>query len=213
MIESPDRTPLPRSFFDRPVLEVAPDLLGRVLVRLTDDGPIELRLTEVEAYAGEADPGSHAFRGRTARNAVMFGPPGHAYVYFTYGMWHCLNLVCGPEGHASGVLLRAGEIQTGHELARKRRASARNDRELAKGPARLATALDVDRTLDGTDACAGPESPLSVLTGTPAPTDQIRTGPRTGVSGDGATHPWRFWIDGDPTVSPYRAHVPRRRRA
>ncbi|MFJ8583025.1 DNA-3-methyladenine glycosylase [Streptomyces sp. NPDC093595] len=213
MIESPDRTPLPRDFFERPVLEVAPDLLGRTLVRLTDDGPIELRLTEVEAYAGEVDPGSHAFRGRTARNAVMFGPPGHAYVYFTYGMWHCLNLVCGPEGHASGVLLRAGEIRVGHDLARKRRLSARHDRELAKGPARLATALDVDRTLDGTDACAGPESPLAVLTGTPVPTDRVRTGPRTGVGGDGATHPWRFWIDGDPTVSPYRAHVPRRRRA
>ncbi|WP_175408746.1 DNA-3-methyladenine glycosylase [Streptomyces sp. TRM64462] len=212
MIESPDRTPLPRDFFDRPVLEVAPDLLGRTLVRMTDDGPIELRLTEVEAYAGEADPGSHAYRGRTARNAVMFGPPGHAYVYFTYGMWHCLNLVCGPEGTASGVLLRAGEIRTGHDLARHRRASARHDRELAMGPARLATALDVDRTLDGTDACDGPESPLSVLTGTPVPPGQVRSGPRTGVGGDGAVHPWRFWIDSDPTVSPYRAHTPRKRR-
>ncbi|MFC8920776.1 DNA-3-methyladenine glycosylase [Streptomyces sp. NPDC047821] len=212
MIESSDRTPLPRTFFDRPVLEVAPDLLGRTLVRLTDDGPIELRLTEVEAYAGEADPGSHAYRGRTARNAVMFGPPGHAYVYFTYGMWHCLNLVCGPEGAASGVLLRAGEVRVGQELARKRRLSARYDKELAKGPARLATALDVDRTLDGTDACAGPESPLAVLTGDPVSADQVRTGPRTGVGGDGATHPWRFWIDNDPTVSPYRAHTPRRRR-
>ncbi|GAA4925396.1 DNA-3-methyladenine glycosylase [Streptomyces coeruleoprunus] len=211
MIESPDRTPLPRDFFDRPVLEVAPDLLGRTLVRMTDDGPIELRLTEVEAYAGEADPGSHAYRGRTARNAVMFGPPGHAYVYFTYGMWHCLNLVCGPEGTASGVLLRAGEITVGQELARHRRVSARYDKELAKGPARLATALDVDRTLDGTDACAGPESPLSVLTGDRVKPDQVRSGPRTGVGGDGATHPWRFWIDGDPTVSPYRAHTPRRR--
>ncbi|MFF8292364.1 DNA-3-methyladenine glycosylase [Streptomyces sp. NPDC016309] len=212
MIESSDRTPLPRDFFDRPVLEVAPDLLGRTLVRTTDDGPIELRLTEVEAYAGEADPGSHAFRGRTARNAVMFGPPGHAYVYFTYGMWHCLNLVCGPEGSASGVLLRAGEIQVGQELARKRRLSARYDKELAKGPARLATALDVDRTLDGTDACAGPDSALTVLTGDPVPSDQVRNGPRTGVGGDGATHPWRFWIEGDPTVSPYRAHAPRRKR-
>ncbi|OEJ96836.1 DNA-3-methyladenine glycosylase [Streptomyces thermolilacinus] len=212
MIESPDRTPLPRDFFDRPVLEVAPDLLGRTLVRMTDDGPIELRLTEVEAYAGEADPGSHAYRGRTARNAVMFGPPGHAYVYFTYGMWHCLNLVCGPEGRASGVLLRAGEIRVGHDLARRRRISARYDKELAKGPARLATALDVDRTLDGTDACAGPKSPLSVLTGTPVPSDQVRNGPRTGVGGEGAVHPWRFWVDGDPTVSPYRAHTPRRRR-
>ncbi|MEV3991545.1 DNA-3-methyladenine glycosylase [Streptomyces sp. NPDC049837] len=212
MIESSDRTPLPRAFFDRPVLEVAPDLLGRTLVRMTDDGPIELRLTEVEAYAGEADPGSHAYRGRTARNAVMFGPPGHAYVYFTYGMWHCLNLVCGPEGTASGVLLRAGEVRVGQELARKRRLSARYDKELAKGPARLATALDVDRTLDGADACSGPASPLSVLHGTPVHPDQVRTGPRTGVGGDGATHPWRFWIDGDPTVSPYRAHTPRRRR-
>ncbi|MER8073745.1 DNA-3-methyladenine glycosylase [Streptomyces sp. NPDC094034] len=212
MTESPDRRPLPRDFFDRPVLEVAPDLLGRTLMRDTDDGPIELRLTEVEAYAGAVDPGSHAFRGRTARNEVMFGPPGHAYVYFTYGMWHCLNLVCGPVGTASGVLLRAGEIGVGAELARKRRFSARHDRELAKGPARLATALDVDRALNGADVCAGPDAPLSILTGTPVPTDQVRSGPRTGVGGDGAIHPWRFWIDGDPSVSPYRAHAPRKRR-
>ncbi|GGT66511.1 DNA-3-methyladenine glycosylase [Streptomyces purpureus] len=211
MIERPDRTPLPRDFFDRPVLEVAPDLLGRTLVRRTDDGPIELRITEVEAYAGELDPGSHAFRGRTARNAVMFGPPGHAYVYFTYGMWHCLNLVCGPEGRASGVLLRAGEVQVGADLVRPRRISARNDKELAKGPARLATALAVDRTHDGTDVCAGPDGLLSVLTGAPPTPEQVRNGPRTGVGGDGANHPWRYWIDGDPTVSPYRAHTPRRR--
>lgn len=158
-----DRTPLGREFFDRPVLEVAPDLLGRVLVRSTDEGAIELRLTEVEAYAGEIDPGSHAYRGRTARNSVMFGPPGHSYVYFTYGMWHCLNLVCGPEGKASGVLLRAGEIRVGAEMARKRRFSARHDRELAKGPARLATALDVDRALNGVDvvATAGGRCPSS----------------------------------------------------
>ncbi|MFJ4918999.1 DNA-3-methyladenine glycosylase [Streptomyces sp. NPDC088725] len=212
MTENPDHVPLPREFFDRPVLDVAPDLLGRTLVRTTDEGPIELRLTEVEAYAGETDPASHAFRGRTARNGVMFGPPGHAYVYFTYGMWHCLNLVCGPEGRPSGVLLRGGEIGAGVEHARKRRHSARHDRELARGPARLATALGVDRALDGADVCAGPGEPLSVLTGTPVPAGRIRSGPRTGVGGDGALHPWRFWIDGDPSVSPYRAHVPRRRR-
>ncbi|MEU6843082.1 DNA-3-methyladenine glycosylase [Streptomyces sp. NPDC046716] len=211
MIAAPDRTPLPRDFFDRPVLDVAPDLLGRVLVRRTPDGPIELRLTEVEAYDGAIDPGSHAYRGRTARNSVMFGQPGHVYVYFTYGMWHCMNLVCGEEGRASAVLLRAGEITRGAELARKRRLSARNDRELAKGPARLATALDVDRSLNGTDACAGPGAPLTVLHGTATPADQVSNGPRTGVSGPGGVHPWRFWIPNDPTVSPYRPHTPRRR--
>ncbi|MFE4454387.1 DNA-3-methyladenine glycosylase [Streptomyces sp. NPDC056796] len=211
MDEGMDRTPLGRDFFDRPVLEVAPDLLGRLLVRTTDEGAIELRLTEVEAYAGGIDPGSHAFRGRTARNSVMFGPPGHSYVYFTYGMWHCLNLVCGPEGEASGVLLRAGEIGVGAEKARTRRFSARHDRELAKGPARLATALDVDRALNGADVVAGARRPLSILRGTPPAPDQVRSGPRTGVGGDGSHQPWRFWIDGDPTVSPYRAHVPRRR--
>ncbi|MEU6993813.1 DNA-3-methyladenine glycosylase [Streptomyces sp. NPDC046465] len=212
MIVATDRTPLTRDFFDRPVLEVAPDLLGRILVRDSSDGPIEVRLTEVEAYAGEADPGSHAYRGRTARNSVMFGPPGHLYVYFTYGMWHCMNLVCGPEGKAGAVLLRAGEITEGAELARTRRLSARKDRELAKGPARLATALDVDRRLDGSDVCADPDSPFTVLTGTPPSSDQVMSGPRTGVSGEGGVHPWRFWTANDPTVSPYRAHTPRRRR-
>ncbi|MDT0265222.1 DNA-3-methyladenine glycosylase [Streptomyces sp. DSM 44915] len=206
--------PLPRAFFDRPVLEVAPELLGRTLVRTTRDGVITVRITEVEAYAGEIDPGSHAYRGRTARNAAMYGPPGHAYVYFTYGMWHCLNLVCGPVGQASGVLLRAGEILTGAELARPRRASARRDVELAKGPARLATALGVDRELDGTDVCGGPAgAPLGVRHGSPAARRLVNNGPRTGISGAGAVHPWRYWIVGDPTVSPYRAHQPRRRPA
>ncbi|MFM9704743.1 DNA-3-methyladenine glycosylase [Streptomyces galilaeus] len=213
MIATPDRTPLPRTFFERPVLDVAPELLGRLVVRTTPDGPITLRLTEVEAYDGPNDPGSHAFRGRTARNSVMFGPAGHVYVYFTYGMWHCMNLVCGPEGEASGVLLRAGDVIEGAEQARKRRLSARNDKELAKGPARLATALDVDRALDGTDACAFGDTPIRILTGTPVPADQVRNGPRTGVSGDGGVHPWRYWVADDPTVSPYRAHVPRRRRS
>ncbi len=165
----------------------------------------------MEAYAGEIDPGSHAFRGRTARNGVMFGPPGHTYVYFTYGMWHCLNLVCGPDGHASGVLLRAGEINVGAHLARDRRISARNDKELAKGPARLATALDVDRDLNGSDLFGGPTPALSISMAPHRPVTCVRSGPRTGVGGDGAHQPWRFWIEGDPTVSPYRAHAPRRR--
>ncbi|MCL2554150.1 MAG: DNA-3-methyladenine glycosylase [Actinomycetia bacterium] len=211
MITAPDRTPLPRSFFDRPVLEIAPDLLGRVLVRATDDGPIELRLTEVEAYDGPNDPGSHAYRGRTDRNAVMFGPPGHTYVYFTYGMWNCLNLVCGPEGRPSGVLLRAGEIIAGADLARVHRPTSRKDSDLAQGPARLATALVVDRTLNGADACSDGSGPFRILAGAPPAPGAVRTGPRTGVGGEGAAHPWRYWIDGDPTVSPYRAHAPRRR--
>ncbi|MEU5399198.1 DNA-3-methyladenine glycosylase [Streptomyces sp. NPDC005963] len=211
MTETSDRTPLSREFFDRPVLEVAPQLLGCTLVRRTAEGTMELRITEVEAYAGEVDPGSHAYRGRTARNEVMFGPPGHAYVYFTYGMWHCLNAVCGPEGRASGVLLRAGEIRVGADLARKRRFSARHDRELAKGPARLATALDVDRALNGTDLCADSTAPLSLLPGLAPSAELVRNGPRTGVGGGGAHQPWRYWIDGDPTVSPYRPHAPRRR--
>ncbi|MFH8406419.1 DNA-3-methyladenine glycosylase [Streptomyces sp. NPDC018019] len=214
MIVAPDRRPLTRDFFDRPVLDVAPELLGRTLVRRTPQGPIELRITEVEAYNGSSDPGSHAYRGRTARNASMFGPPGHAYVYFIYGMWFSLNLVCNKEGTASGVLLRAGEVLTGTEQAAARRPKARNTRELAKGPARLATALDIDRSLDGTDICStDPDQPLTVLQGHQADAAEVRNGPRTGISGEGAVHPWRFWIDGDPTVSPYRAHVPRKRRS
>jgi DNA-3-methyladenine glycosylase len=202
---------LPRAFFDRPALEVAPDLLGRTLVRTTPEGEIAVRLTEVEAYAGELDPGSHAYRGRTRRNATMYGPPGHVYVYFTYGMWHCMNLVCCAPGVAGAVLLRAGEVLSGTELARRRRPSARGDAELARGPARLATALDVDRRLDGTDLCGGDgDGELHVLPGDPTPAEHVRTGPRTGVAGDGAAPPWRFWIHGDPTVSPYRPHRPRR---
>lgn len=221
-----DRTALPRSFFDRPVLEVAESLLGHTLLRATKRGLIAVRLTEVEAYAGEQDPGSHAYRGRTPRNASMFGPPGHAYVYFTYGMWHCLNLVCGPEGTASGVLLRAGEVTLGAELARTNRPKARRDTELAKGPARLATALEVDRELNGVDVCptgstapqkeqsalgSGAMPPLSLLQGE-RDASLIRTGPRTGVGGGGAHQPWRFWLDDEPSVSPYRPHQVRKRR-
>jgi DNA-3-methyladenine glycosylase len=198
------RAPLRRSFYDRPILEVARDLLGAVLVH----DRVALRLTEVEAYAGGHDPASHAFRGETARNAVMFGPPGHAYVYFTYGMHFCVNLVGGPAGHASAVLLRAGEITDGIALARLRRPGS-SDRDLARGPARLTKALGLDRSHNGLDVTSS-SSPLRVCAGEPVPDDAVRRGPRVGVS-SAAELPWRLWIDGEPTVSTYRRHVPRRR--
>ena len=197
---------LPRSFYDRPVLEVARDLLGAIV---THDGVV-LRLTEVEAYAGGHDPASHAFRGSTPRNAVMFGPGGHAYVYFTYGMHFCMNLVCGPDGQASAVLLRAGEVVDGLDRARQRRPGAK-DRDLARGPARLTLALGVDRSLDGADVTRR-SSPLRVHRGEPVVDDAVRWGPRVGVNA-AADLPWRAWIDGEPTVSEYRPHVPRKRRA
>jgi DNA-3-methyladenine glycosylase len=197
--------PLTRSFYDRPVLEVARDLLGAVVTH----AGVSVRLTEVEAYAGGHDPASHAFRGRTPRTAVMFGPPGHAYVYFTYGMHFCMNLVCGPDGHASAVLLRAGEVVDGLAVARQRRDGVR-DRDLARGPARLTRTLAVDRQQDGADVTAG-SSPLRVGSGEPVADDVVRWGPRVGVSAAGEL-PWRAWINGEPTVSPYRPHVPKRPR-
>ena len=156
---------LPREFFDRPSTEVAPDLLGCVFWHDSPAGLVVVRLVEVEAYQGSRDPASHAFRGQTARNAVMFGPPGHVYVYFTYGMHFCANLVCQPAGQAEAVLLRAGAVVSGHELAASRRAadSERPVRplDLARGPARLCQALDIDRGFDGTDVCAA-DSPLGI---------------------------------------------------
>ncbi|WP_327091742.1 DNA-3-methyladenine glycosylase [Nonomuraea sp. NBC_01738] len=203
--------PLPRAFFDRPSHEVAPELLGRVLAH----GPVAVRLTEVEAYGGPGeDPAAHTYRGRTPRNAVMFGPPGHLYVYFTYGMHYCANLVCLPEEHGSAVLLRAGEIVSGPDLARARRSATGKpvaDRDLARGPARLAVALGLHREHNGLDAIQDRGgSALTVFEGTPPGHALIRSGPRTGISTAKET-PWRFWIDGDPTVSPYKAHTPRRR--
>ena len=195
---------LPRSFYDRPVLEVARDLLGRVV---THNG-VAVRLTEVEAYAGGHDPASHAFRGRTRRNAVMFGPGGHLYVYFTYGMHFCMNVVCGPDGHAAAVLLRAGVVIDGLDVARARRGAV-GDRDLARGPARLTRALAVDRALDGADV-ADPGSPLRLGPGRPVADRDVRWGPRVGVN---AAHelPWRAWVADEPSVSPYRAHRPKGR--
>ncbi|MBM7026184.1 DNA-3-methyladenine glycosylase [Clavibacter zhangzhiyongii] len=200
------------AFFARDAVEVAPALLGAILSRDSEEGRVAVRLTEVEAYRGVGeDPGSHSFRGKRARNATMFGPPAHLYAYFTYGMHTCANIVCGPEGTSAGVLLRAGEVVEGADLARSRRGAAVRDRDLARGPARLAVALGIPLSDDGAALDAPPyrlilpDEPLAL----PA------AGPRVGVSGPGGSgelFPWRFWVPGDPTVSPYRAHVPRVRR-
>ncbi|TKV28017.1 DNA-3-methyladenine glycosylase [Arthrobacter sp. NamB2] len=183
-------------------LDVAPWLLGAHLTHRNEDGEVTVRVTEVEAYLGPDDPGSHAFRGRTARNATMFGPAGHLYVYFTYGMHYCANIVCGREGWATGLLLRAGEIVEGADLARHRRSHPASDLDLARGPARLAQALGLDRRFDGADAFADPFR--LVLPGEPA--TAVEQGPRVGVSGVAGTaeYPWRFWLPGEPTVSRYR---------
>jgi len=209
---------MPREFFARLSVPVAPDLLGCVLEHHTEAGLVAVELTEVEAYAGASDPASHAYRGKTARNAVMFGPPGHAYVYFTYGMHFCVNLVCLGNGSASAVLLRAGRIIEGEELARSRRTRGTTKipfRDLARGPARLCQALDIDRSLDGADVCV-PESPLRMrwpdASTTARSVDRkVLSGPRVGISA-AAEVPWRFWVEGDPTVSAYRPAVPRHRK-
>jgi DNA-3-methyladenine glycosylase len=197
-----------RDFFAASSLELAPRLLGARLSHTTAEGVVTLRITEVEAYLGDKDPGSHAFRGRTKRNAVMFGEPGHLYAYFTYGMHVCANIVCAPEGEAQAVLLRAGEVVEGLELARRRRGPAVADRDLARGPARLVVATGIRLDDDGADLLSGPFAlqPPEVRAAS-------ASGPRTGLSGPGggADYPWRFWVPGDPTVSPYRPHVPKRR--
>jgi DNA-3-methyladenine glycosylase len=189
------------SFFDRPATEVAPELLGAI-IRV---GEVAVRLTEVEAYLGEADPGSHAFRGRTRRNVVMYGPPGHLYTYFTYGMHVCANVVCSPSGVATAVLLRAGEVIAGAELARSRRVTSKSDADLASGPARLCVALGITLADGGVDLATG-----RVRLDLPAISLPFESGPRTGVSGPGGSldYPWRYWISGDPTVSRYKRHVP-----
>ncbi|MBK9475705.1 MAG: DNA-3-methyladenine glycosylase [Tetrasphaera sp.] len=192
---------LARGELSRSPLEVAPDVLGAVL----HAGPVALRLTEVEAYAGSRDPGSHAFRGRTPRTATMFGPAGHLYVYFTYGMHYCCNVVCGPPGEAAAVLLRAGEIVAGHDLVRERRAGMAQ-RDWARGPARLTRALAIGAAHNGVDLLANGAA-VRLEAGERVDPARIRTGPRVGVSGpggDGTAYPWRFWIEGEPTVSAYR---------
>jgi DNA-3-methyladenine glycosylase len=210
--------PLARDFFARPSPELAPDLLGCVLEHDTAEGAVAVRLTEVEAYEGEADPASHAYRGETRRTAVMYGPPGHAYVYFTYGMHFCVNIVCQPAGTASAVLIRAGEIVAGEPLARARRTRLGAPqpvptRDLARGPARLCVALAITTGQNGADLCAeGSALRLLPRESKVSQQDQpaISVGPRVGVS-TAAEINWRYWLADDPTVSPYRAHVRRTR--
>jgi DNA-3-methyladenine glycosylase len=184
------------------VLPAARRLLGCTVEADTPDGTVALRLVEVEAYRGADDPASHSFRGPTPRNTVMFGPAGHLYVYFVYGMHFCANISCLDDGEAGAVLLRAGEVTSDLDVARRRRPTSRHDHELARGPARLASLLGLNRGLNGVDVTER-ASPVRVLAGPPVPASAVRTGPRVGVA---AAHdlPWRFWIDGSPAVSPYR---------
>lgn len=183
-------------------VEVAPLLLGATLRH----GDVAVRLTEVEAYAGARDPGSHAYRGRTARNAVMFGPAGFLYCYFVYGMHVCANVVTGPEGEAGAVLLRAGEV-LGDDKGRDDR--GRDDRgHPARGPARLCRTLGITLAEDGTDLRAGP---VTLELADPVPAASVSTGPRVGLR-QAPDVPWRFWLTGEPSVSAYRPAAPRRPR-
>lgn len=282
-VEFPGYRRVGRRHFERPVLEMAPLLLGSLLVHVGDagrvgftgsagdgprvgaagrvgDGPatrpgptgtdasagadtsagadasagagdspetggiVAVRLTEVEAYGGSVDPGSHSFRGRTERNATMFGEPGHLYCYFTYGMHHALNIVCDAPGIATGCLLRAGEVTAGLELAHRRREALPGravrqrlrplrDVALARGPGNLASVFGATRTTtDGADLCLPTGAWQLWVPNEPLDAEAIRTGPRVGVSGEGGNgdrYPWRFWLPGEPTVSAYRAAVPR----
>jgi DNA-3-methyladenine glycosylase len=188
-------------------VDAAKLLLGCVLEAETPDGPVGVRLVEVEAYRGGDDPASHCYRGRTARNDVMFGPAGFLYVYFVYGMHYCANIVCLTDGVPGAVLMRAGEVVTGIDIARKLRPSARSDAELAKGPARLTSTLSLTRDDNGANLL-DPGSPVRLLAGDPVPLATIHAGPRVGVA-TAMDRPWRFWID-SPAVSTYRRGGKRR---
>jgi DNA-3-methyladenine glycosylase len=191
------RRTLPVSFYRRPATQVAPDLLGRTLVaRLPDGRRLSARLVETEAYRRD-DPASHSFRGPTARTATMFGPPGRLYVYFTYGMHHCANVVTGEPGAGEAVLLRAAEPLEGIEEMAARR-GGRPPAELLSGPGKLTQALGLDRSLDG--APLDGRSQLRIEAGSPVAADQVVAGPRIGVS-VATEMPWRFSVRGDPWVS------------
>lgn len=190
-----------RELLSQPAAELAPNLLGWTLSHTTDEGTVAVVLTEVEAYMGEDDPASHAYRGPTPRNVVMFGKAGHLYTYLSYGMHWCCNVVTGTDGHASAVLLRAGRVVEGADLARKRRGERVKDRSLARGPGCLGQALGLNREHNGVDLLKS--EALRLRPGDPVDPSRISTGHRVGVS---LAHdvPWRFWLSGDPTVSAYK---------
>jgi DNA-3-methyladenine glycosylase len=186
---------------------VAPELLNLVLVNGGRSG----RIVEVEAYAGPDDPGSHGYRGRTPRTATMFGPPGHLYVYFTYGMHWCANVVCGPVGTCSAVLIRALAPLTGLETMREARGPAvRGDRDLCSGPAKTCQAIGLNGAHDGADLCAE-DGPHLVDDGF-GPPPRIGRSARIGLT-NGADRPWRWYVEGDPNVSRHRPSRSVRRRA
>jgi DNA-3-methyladenine glycosylase len=183
-------------FFDRPVDQVAPELLGSRV----SCGRVTVELTEVEAYEGLGDPASHSYRGPTKRNEVMFGPPGRVYVYFIYGMHWAVNLVCQSDGDPGAVLLRAGRVTAGLALATERRREAA-ERQLARGPGNLAAALAATGAMTGTTLWSGPIrwTPRAAA----AADADYACGPRVGVS-KASDRDLRFWVPGDPTVSAYR---------
>ncbi|WP_233608603.1 DNA-3-methyladenine glycosylase [Nocardia stercoris] len=179
---------------------------ARVLGATLWAGPVGVRIVEVEAYGGDPagswpDAASHSGRGRTARNTVMFGPPGHLYVYLSYGMHTCLNVTTGPDGTASAVLIRAGEVIAGADAVRERRPAARRPAEFARGPGNLGSALGITLGDYGIDLFDG--GPIRLELADPVGPDQVRAGPRVGVS-DAADRPWRLWLPGSPAVSAYK---------
>ncbi len=191
--------PLPRSFYARAAVDLAPDLLGKRLMRELDGRLLVGRIVEVEAYLGGEDAASHAFRGPTPRNRSMFGPPGHAYVYLIYGVHHCLNIVTGPEGDGQAVLIRALEPLAGLDVMRAHRGAVA-ERDLTNGPGKLCQALGIDKRLDGHDLCLGAGLWLADA---PPPLEPICAGPRVGVRGDDAAlaRPWRYFLKDNPFVS------------
>ncbi len=193
-------TRLRRDFYERDTLTVARDLLGRRLVRVLDGVRLAGLIVETEAYVGQGDAACHASRGRTPRNEVMFGPPGHAYVYFIYGMYHCLNAVTEAEGFPAAVLIRAIEPVEGLEVMRRHR-PGRPDTQLSSGPGKLCQALSIDRALNRADLCDG--SVLFIEAGQPVPGSAVVTGPRIGIRSDETARavPWRFYVRDNPFVS------------